>query len=166
MKRMQTAQWWRVVVDAEGNVSSCRPVEAAGADDGGGVFYVQALTSPQAGKEAAAQYAKAVRHKHKTLGLCVCGGKRVQDFASCAECRKRHTFSNATRSAKLKGLPAPERQSKKPIAAPQSTAPTKINTRLAVLLEVQSAWLNNGTLGQFSKWLNSQIAALQDKKSA
>jgi hypothetical protein len=164
MKRMDTTQWWRVVLDSSGGVTSCKAVDAAGSDDGGGIFYIQALTLPQASKEAAAQYAKAVRGRNKRLGLCVCGGAKDRGYESCKSCRTRHRHSNETRSAKLHGLPQPIKPL--PARAPELDLPRNIATRLSVLIEVQEAWMRNGTVAQFSKWLNSEIEAIRSKRSA
>jgi hypothetical protein len=158
---MDTTQWWRVVLDSSGGVTSCKAVDAAGSDDGGGIFYIQALTLPQASKEAAAQYAKAVRGRNKRLGLCVCGSTKDRGYESCKNCRTRHRHSNETRAAKLRGLPPPVK-----IAPVAPEMPRKLETRFSVLLEVQEAWMRNGTVAQFSKWLNSEIEAIRSKRSA
>lgn len=151
MKRMQTAQWWRVVVDASGLATSCNAVDAAGSDDGGGVFYVQAVSPIQAGREAAAQYAKAVRHKHKTLGLATTSGQRAPRAKALPPSPPR--------------LVLPVTGLREASSQPPSLPPAKINTRLAVLAEVQEAWLQHSTIGQFTKWLNAEIEALRDKAS-
>lgn len=152
MKRMQTTQWWRVVVDSSGNATSCTAVAAAGSDDGGGVFYIQAVNALQAGRSAGALYIKAVRSKQRRLGL-------VPNAPSPAAPPVRREKRSAP--SPIHRLPC---RAAAPSPSPSST-PSKINTRLAVLIEVQEAWLQNSTIGQFTKWLNAEVEALRDRAS-
>lgn len=154
--------WYRLEIGADGQVLSCVVVESAG-ESSKAVFYVRAASDPTAVRAAMSRYAQAYRGAFKAAGLCVCGGKRVEGYVSCAECRVRHKLSNENRSqrhtgGKVEPSPSGPRQ-------PLSSKPTRVLTgadaiRLSVLNEVRQAWIAQSTILQFAEWLAEQICAL------
>jgi hypothetical protein len=160
-------QWWRVEVDGAGKVVSCRAVDAAGAE--GSAYYFEAFSPEQATKQAQkshdAKLLQARRERYDAEGVCRCGGKRDRPgFKTCSRCSARHKLHEDRKAAKLRGetVAKPDRRTVL-LERKRSEAD---DLRLDVLREVQQAWLNNPTVGAFSRWLNGEVEKLAGKRVA
>lgn len=161
-------RWWRIEVNATGKVVSCRAVESAG-DDDAHVIYVLARDQREAGRHAWNEYCRIRQTKRNARlaaeGKCRCGrhadrgaGKR------CSGCLQLLQRQNERRRARARGEQLPKvdpRATKQERREADETA-----LRLAILMEVLSAWQDAQTNASFTRWLTAQIARLRGKAAA
>jgi hypothetical protein len=158
---MAELRWFHVVLTEGGDVVSCREVAKAGDR----VFVFRAATAEAAIKQAinahSAHLLAARRAANRAKDLCVCGRKRDRaGLLTCSRCLARHALHKERYETRQKGGAVA------PLDRREVLRENRDEQRLALLLEVQEAWVDSSTNGQFTTWLNRQIEAAGGKRRA
>lgn len=164
----QEQSWWKIVVGDDGKVKSCELVDHA-EKNGRTVFYVQAGDEDTAARLAANRYYAANnrrrRARYEAQGKCRCGRpKDSAEFKRCKVCRKLEAEHKDRHEARKRGEEVPLRSRVDQVQ--RRKADEAEQARLAVLIEVQDAWLSQPTNRQFTAWLRQQIEAIAGKRVA
>jgi hypothetical protein len=166
---MKVKSWFRVTVDASGNVTDCRPVASKGSAEGG-VFFFAAKTAAAASQLAARNHARlllaARRAKYRAEGKCKCGGEIDNTaFTTCSRCRdnaKVHTARKQLRKAGIEPPPLDRRE-----ALQERKQLEHGSVRFAVLVEVQATFERcRKDPKSFERWLAGQIEKLSSRKES
>jgi hypothetical protein len=155
---VKRSHWWRVALDGSGKVTSCRVVEQHRAANGS-VLYVRASSESEARSTALRHYQRQVRREIRAAwhreGKCTrCGGKRDRaGLLSCSGCEERTAKAYDRKVARANGdaVPSPHR------------GYGSLENRLAVLLEVATAWQRARNSGVFTEWLRDQVEKLCER---
>jgi hypothetical protein len=164
---VKTLAWYRIELDSAGKVASCREVAEAGTDSR--VYFFRAQSAKQAASQAlnahAAKLLAARRARYGAEGLCRCGGKRDRPgFKSCARCDSRDRVHEERKRARDRGEVVPPLDRRTVLLERKTDEASQL--RLAVLREVQDAWIQNRTVGAFSAWLVREVEKLAGKRVA
>lgn len=170
---MKKQSWFRVVVDGSGKVIHC---QAAG-DEGTpelGVFYVLAENAKAAAQQAinrhAAKMLAARRARYHAEGLCKCGRKRDRPnpagglFQVCSGCASRHAVHEERKRQRDRGETVAPLDRRVVLQERKQTEAEAL--RLEVLQECRDAWRSHATVGGYTRWLESEIAKLSQRKVA
>jgi len=144
---MKHNDWWRIEVDATGVVISYEKVEQAKDKEAAGVV---------AFNEYCRHRLRVRRAMLEAEGKCRCGAEREQDrFKRCNRCRERAQLHRARHLAKKRGeniAPLDRRSTLR-----ERSESERADLRIEVLVEVERAWLDSKSSGDFTIWLSRQI---------
>jgi len=166
---MADKYWYRVEVSDSGKTVTIKKVERR-ENDTSDVFFVLAIDEKQAGRKAFNEYMRVAQARRRAKliaeGKCPwCSRKNDRGSGKrCSICLRSNLGYEARRRARVKGedIPRPDRA----VAVEKRKSADREAIRADVLIEVQRAWTNARTHGQFSQWLADQVEAASGKKVA
>lgn len=153
--------WYRVELDASGNVVSVTLQSKAGVSTHT-VVYVEAKGQDDAGRKAMNLYARRkvrqTRAKYKAEGKCPCGRERDDEsMVTCAVCRSNHAAS--LERARMRARPD---GTKLRLASSASrTRDRRAEMRHEVLCELQMKLSVFQSVGAVRVWVQQEIRKLQ-----
>ncbi len=174
---MGDLRWFRLEIDSVGKVLSCVAVERAEQRSSCWV-YVQATDEAAAHRIGLNAYMRVVMRKRrerlKAEGKCCwCGRKNDREPGKrCTLCLGKDSEYGKRKNARVAGKPVAPLDRRVAIAErkreeqSQVVAAVAPSLRLAVLEEVQDAWCNTSTNGQFTAWLVKEIERAGGKRRA
>ncbi len=174
--------WWRVELNDSGKILAATRVESTEANSRT-IMYVQAFHEIDARTLARRVYneytRQAVQRRRERLwaeGKCGWCGETAdrEPRKRCSACVDRDRAYQKRGRDKEAGRPVERLDRRDALAkrrglqderlAKTAVASAADSIRLAVLEEVQAAWLQNRTLGAFSAWLNGEVEKLARRK--
>lgn len=155
---------WFAVYLRRGIVQRVAQVSGSGTDDAD-VIYVEAKTKEEAERKGynlyCAKKKKLAIERLEREGKCRCGrhnDRADQGMKTCSICGMRKKATHEQRLARgADGKSSARDEGARIEANLTRQRDRKSEIRLEVLVEVQKAWQNNRTMGQFTRWLDQEI---------
>jgi hypothetical protein len=157
--------WWRVSVDAKGDVIVCALMEKCVSAAGDSrTYYVQAANRASALAAAHVRYLELQRLslrdrrlRNVADGLCRCGGVKPKNRKQCHVCAESSATSTARKAARKRGEEVPPKMPKA-VAFARTRARREWGVRLDVLRAVQAELSRTCNVAKLMVWLKAAIA--------
>jgi hypothetical protein len=165
----RVATWWRVELSESGKVLKCsEAIEPPVKPGCASIFYVLAVDQAAAERAAFNAYCAANnrrrRARYDAEGKCRCGRPRDTEFKRCSACLALDREHDERYKARKRGETVPPRDRLAVDARRKQNEAQQ--ARLAVLREVEQAWLEASTNKLFTAWLKREIEAITGRRVA